>query len=140
MAEIQTPPMDPASMNAKLLMQPFPGFTIPFEYEGNEPESTIYRTSAWIGTTLASSPVVDIVGPDAVKFLHSICVNDFSKLGMTGLRHAIICNDKGQILTDGVVIRIGLCVLLGDVMGMGVQESKPASAKMPQRSSMWPQE
>ncbi len=106
MAEMQTPPMDPASANAKLLMQPFPGFTIPFEYEGNEVESTIYRTSAWIGTALASSPVVDVVGPDALKFLQSICVNDFTKLGYTGLRHAVICNDEGQILTDGVVIRL----------------------------------
>ena len=42
-----------------------------------------------------------------MKFLNSVCVNDFTKLGMKGLRHAILCNEKGQILTDGVVIRIG---------------------------------
>ena len=33
-------------------------------------------------------------------------MNDFTKLKYTGLRHAVICNDKGQILSDGVVIRI----------------------------------
>ncbi len=41
-----------------------------------------------------------------MKFLNSICVNDFTKLTTKGMRHAILCNDKGQILTDGVCIRI----------------------------------
>lgn len=30
----------------------------------------------------------------------------FTKLTTKGMRHAILCNDKGQILTDGVCIRI----------------------------------
>ena len=36
-----------------------------------------------------------------------VCTNDFTTLGMNGIRHAVMCNEKGQILTDGVVIRIG---------------------------------
>jgi len=98
---------NPALEDATLLFQMAPGMALPYEYGGVKYEIEAYRTSAWIGTTLMISPIYDVIGPDAVNFFHSICVNDFSKLGMKGLRHAIICNDKGQILTDGVVIRIG---------------------------------
>lgn len=101
------PTGNPAMEGATLLFQMAPGMSIPYEYSGVKDEIQGYRTSAWIGTTLMMSPIYDVIGPDAVKFLHSICVNDFSNLGMNGLRHAIICNDKGQIMTDGVVIRIG---------------------------------
>lgn len=85
----------------------FGGHLQPYEFQGLKKDIDGYRKSAWIGTALSTSPIYDISGPDAVKFLNSICVNDFSKLGMTGLRHAILCNDAGQVLTDGVVIRIG---------------------------------
>ena len=70
--------------------------------KGPKKDISGYRTSAWINTCLTTSPVYDVVGPDAVKFLNSICVNDFTKLTTKGMRHAILCNDKGQILTDGV--------------------------------------
>lgn len=92
--------------NAKLLMQPAPGILAPFAYATTDTEATAYRASAFIGVALTASPVYDVVGPDACAFLQSICVNDFTRLKYTGLRHAIICNDKGQILTDGVVIRL----------------------------------
>ncbi|MGI6229375.1 MAG: hypothetical protein ACOYJL_00530 [Tractidigestivibacter sp.] len=98
--------MNMALANATLLMQPAPGVYVPFEYDGLPVESTAYRTSAMINVSLMTSPIYDIVGPDACAFLQSICVNDFTKLKYTGLRHAVICNDKGQILSDGVVIRI----------------------------------
>lgn len=98
--------INPAVETATLLFQMAPGMNIPYEYSGVKDEIEGYRSSAWIGTTLMISPIYDIIGPDAVKFLNSICVNDFSKLTMKGIRHAIICNDNGQIMTDGVVIRI----------------------------------
>lgn len=99
--------MNPAMEQATLLFQMAPGMSIPYEYSGVKDEIEGYRVSAWIGTTLMISPIYDVIGEDSVKFLNSICVNDFTKLGMNGLRHAVICNEKGQIMTDGVVIRIG---------------------------------
>ena len=99
--------VNPAEETATVMFQMAPGMLMPFEFGGVKEEIAGYRDSAWIGTTLMISPVVDIIGPDAVKFLNSICVNDFSKLDFNGIRHAMICNDKGQLLTDGVVLRIG---------------------------------
>lgn len=100
------PPNSPVYEGATLLFPMGPGMTLPYEYTGVKEEALASKTSAWIGTQLMMSPIYDVKGSDAVKFLNSICVNDFSKLGFKGIRHAIICNEKGQILTDGVVMRI----------------------------------
>ena len=91
---------------ATLLMPMGPGVVVPYEYNGPKEEILASKESAWIGTVLTMSPIYDVKGPDAVKFLNSICINDFSKLGPNGIRHAVICNDKGQIMTDGVVLKI----------------------------------
>lgn len=96
-----------AELKDATLLINFFGNLAPFEFEGAAKDIDGYRKSAWIGTPLAASPIYDVYGPDAVKFLNSICVNDFSNLGMQGLRHAVLCNDKGQIMTDGVAIRVG---------------------------------
>ncbi len=92
---------------AVFCMQMAPGMIVPYEYTGVPDEIQAYQTSAWIGTSLLISPIYDVYGEDVVPFFNSICTNDFTKLGMNGMRHAVICNEKGQIMTDGVVIRIG---------------------------------
>lgn len=97
----------PALESATLLFQMAPGMLLPYEFGGVKHEITAYPKTAWIGTTLMISPVYDIKGPDAVNFLNSIAVNDFTKLTTKGLRHAVLCNDEGQVLTDGVVIKKG---------------------------------
>ena len=100
------PPNSPVYEGASLLFPMMPGVMLPYEYTGVGDEVIAAKESAWIGTQLMTSPIYDVKGPDAVRFLNSICVNDFTKLGYKGIRHAVICNDKGQILTDGVVIRL----------------------------------
>ncbi len=99
-------PRNPAMEDASLLFQMAPGVLLPYEYQGVKPEISAYQASAWIGTSLMISPIYDVYGPDVIKFFNSICTNNFTKLGMTGLRHAVICNEKGQILTDGVAIKV----------------------------------
>jgi len=82
-------------------------YVAPLEYQGYREEILASKTSAWIGTALNESPIFDVTGPDAARFLTSICVNNFLKMKEGSIRHAIICNDKGQMLTDGVVMKIG---------------------------------
>jgi glycine cleavage system aminomethyltransferase T len=96
----------PVYEGATLLTPNGPGL-IPYEYTGCKDEILAARTSAWVGTALNTiSPYYDIKGPDAIKFLNSICTNDFSGLSDNGIRHAIICNEKGQILSDSVVHKV----------------------------------
>jgi glycine cleavage system aminomethyltransferase T len=89
------------------LLFPFGPTLAPYEYTGVQDEILASKTSAWIGVTLTiTSPIYDVKGPDLIKFFNSICVNDFTNLSDNGIRHAIICNKKGQILTDSVVHKI----------------------------------
>lgn len=81
-------------------------YTTPYEYTGYKDEILASKSTAWIGTTLNNSPVFDVKGPDAAKFLTSICVNDYTNMKVGSIRHAVICNEKGQIVTDGVVMKI----------------------------------
>ncbi len=99
--------IDPAVATATLLLPQGPGVMSAFTYTGIADEIRAYQRSAWIGTGLMTSPIYDVYGPDAVKLLNSVCTNDFTTLGMNGLRHAVMCNEQGLILGDGVAIRIG---------------------------------
>lgn len=84
----------------------FGGNIIPYEFSGPKSEFMATRTTASLGVFLNSSPIYDISGPDAEKFLNYVCVNrDFSKMKSRGSRHALICNDKGQLLASGVVLK-----------------------------------
>ncbi|MGI6217709.1 MAG: hypothetical protein ACOYIK_08880 [Coriobacteriales bacterium] len=80
----------------------------PYVYTGPKDELLACRKTAWLGTFLNTSPVYDVFGPDLVKLLNKVTVNrDYAKLGVDKSRHAIICDDKGRILADGVLMRTG---------------------------------
>ena len=76
------------------------------EYTGYRHEILGSKDSAYIGTSLCDSPTYEVTGPDASKFMSSICVNDFSNVNVGSIRHALICNEKGQMMTDGVAMKV----------------------------------
>ncbi|QKV20352.1 sarcosine oxidase subunit alpha [Oricola thermophila] len=49
---------------------------------------------------------IEVVGPDAAKFLDLMYTNPFMKLGVGRLRYGIMCREDGFIYDDGVVARI----------------------------------
>lgn len=80
----------------------------PFEYRGYKQEVVSAKHTAHLGTALHRiSPIYDVSGPDAIEFLRSVCINSFRNFEVGQIRHAVLCNDDGKILTDGVVARIG---------------------------------
>jgi glycine cleavage system aminomethyltransferase T len=79
---------------------------LPWEFTGPKDEFMASRKTAWLGIQLNISPVYDVFGPDAIKFLNSVFVNrDFAKLKEGASRHGIICNETGQMLADGVIFK-----------------------------------
>ena len=46
----------------------------PFEYRSSREETLAARETAWLGVALNMSPIFDVKGPDAVKFLNATCV------------------------------------------------------------------
>ncbi|SDY65940.1 aminomethyltransferase family protein [Herbiconiux ginsengi] len=79
----------------------------PLEYTGWRREILSAKETAHIGTALHGvSPVYDVSGPDALKLLRSVAINSFNNFEVGQIRHAVLCNDKGQILADGVIAHI----------------------------------
>ncbi len=79
----------------------------PLEYDGYAPEVLATKRTASLGTSLnGNSPVYDVVGPDALEFLRSVCVNSFRNFEVGQIRHGILCDEQGRILADGVIARI----------------------------------
>lgn len=86
----------------------YQGFN-PYQYSSPKEELMASRESAWFGSYLNMALMgrTEIWGPDAAEFLNRVCVNrDFSKLKIGGSRHALICNEKGQLMNTGVVTRL----------------------------------
>ena len=50
---------------------------------------------------------IEVVGPDAVKFMNLMYTNPWDKLGVGRLRYGIMCREDGFIYDDGVVARMG---------------------------------
>lgn len=96
--------IDSAINQGAHLIQNRRGVYVPYEFSGGRNETLACRETAWLGVSLCNgSPVFEIWGPDAVKFLNYYCVNrDWSKLKPGASRHAIMCNEKGNMVADGV--------------------------------------
>lgn len=99
-------PNGPINGDARALL-PMKGGYMPLRYTNPEDELLACRKTAWLGCYLNLSPVYDIWGPDTVKLLNYATVNrDYAKLKIGKSRHAIFCNEKGQMLADGVLMRM----------------------------------
>jgi glycine cleavage system aminomethyltransferase T len=99
--------LDSAIFKGAYNIQDFMGGYLPFEFTGPKDEFMASRTKASLGVFLNFTPVYDVYGPDLVKFMNYVCVNkDFSLLREGFSKHALICNDQGKILADGVIIPV----------------------------------
>jgi glycine cleavage system aminomethyltransferase T len=97
-------PATPINEDAFLLFRAGPVLR-PYEYTGWRDETLSWKNTAYLGTMLMHSPIFVVKGPDAAKFLSDVCINNFSKFSVGRIRHAVMCNEKGQIMTDGVVMK-----------------------------------
>lgn len=85
----------------------FGGREFPFEFTGPRDEYLACRRSAWLGSALTSTPIYDVTGPDAEILFNKVCVNkDFRLMKVGDSKHALICNEKGQMLADGVIMKL----------------------------------
>ncbi|MGI6217559.1 MAG: glycine cleavage T C-terminal barrel domain-containing protein [Coriobacteriales bacterium] len=83
------------------------GNFLPGEYTGPRDEYLPCRESAWLGVCLNTTPVLRVSGPDAAKFFEQTCVNHgFATMKVGSSKHALVCNTKGHMIADGVVMRL----------------------------------
>ena len=89
-------------------IKPLFGTDLPLEYEGARTEYLACRSTAWLGTALNMSPVVDVWGADAAEVLNYCFVNrDFSLMRPGQSKHGLMLNDNGKLIGDGVVMYKG---------------------------------
>ncbi len=82
------------------------GTLYPFNYTTCKDEYLAGRTTAWLGVCLSWTPVYLISGADAAKVLTRTCTNrDFSLMKVGQSKHALICNEKGHLIADGVIMK-----------------------------------
>lgn len=83
----------------------FDGSVVPYEYTGWRDEIGSWIESAYLGTSISESFVYSLKGPDVVDFCKAYFVNDFDKFPVGRGKHGIMCNEKGNIMMDGVIMR-----------------------------------
>lgn len=80
---------------------------VPLEFTGWKDEVMSWKKTCYIHAGLAPSSCFRVKGPDAMQFWADHCVNSFAKFPVGALKHAIMCNDEGLIITHGVLMRVG---------------------------------
>ncbi|MFZ7121915.1 MAG: aminomethyl transferase family protein [Eubacteriaceae bacterium] len=82
------------------------GASLPYVYTSTKDEYLAGRETAWLGITLNVTPIYDVSGTDAGKLLNEVCVNkNFLEMKLGSSKHALICNSKGQMVADGVIMK-----------------------------------
>jgi glycine cleavage system aminomethyltransferase T len=79
---------------------------LPFEYTGWQDEVMSYKETCYISHSLNPMPTFRVKGRDAVKFLERVCVNDFQRFPVGTGKHAIMCDERGYDMGDGVMLRL----------------------------------
>jgi glycine cleavage system aminomethyltransferase T len=82
------------------------GCAVPYEYTNWRDEVMSWKETCYIHAGLNPAPTFRIKGPDTVKFLSTVSVNSFARFPVGSIKHCIMCNDAGLIMTHGVLLRL----------------------------------
>jgi glycine cleavage system aminomethyltransferase T len=92
-----------------VLYQVIDQFGIPsvraWQFNGWKRESLSWKTGCYIHAGLSSTGPLSIKGPDAEKFLESLCINSFRKFSVGAMKHAVMCDERGLIAAHGILER-----------------------------------
>jgi vanillate/3-O-methylgallate O-demethylase len=76
-----------------------------WQFGGWKAESMSWKTGCYIHAGLSGSGPLSLKGPDAEKFLESLCINSFAKFPIGSMKHAVMCNEEGLIAAHGITER-----------------------------------
>jgi glycine cleavage system aminomethyltransferase T len=84
-----------------------PFFTLarPWEFNGWKPESLSWKKGCYLHTGLSRTGRLAFRGPEAGKFLESLCINSFAKFPVGSMKHGVMCNRDGLIAAHGIIQR-----------------------------------
>jgi aminomethyltransferase len=85
---------------------PFAGWLMPIEYEGTLAEHRAVREAVGVFDLTHLGKVV-VEGPAAFDLLQRTFTNDLSKVDVGGAQYNMLLNDRGGIVDDLIVYRVG---------------------------------
>ncbi|HWI31804.1 MAG TPA: hypothetical protein VNT50_09955 [Microbacterium sp.] len=78
----------------------------PYEFNGWVRESESWKTTAYVGDWSPLPNKIIVKGPDALKFFQDISVNSFEHFEVGTAKHSIQCDQEGNIVCEGVLMRL----------------------------------
>lgn len=99
-------PFAPVTDSAALYAPAFVGIS-PYEFTNWRDETMSWKKTCYLHTGLNPTDTLKLKGPDVIEFLSKVCVTNFNKFPVGMVKHGLCCNEKGQIMQDGVLIRTG---------------------------------
>ncbi len=79
----------------------------PFVYSDWREEELSWHDNCYIHAGLNPFPISSIKGPDALKFLDENLANGFRNFPIGKIKHAVMVNEDGLLMADGLLLRIG---------------------------------
>lgn len=77
----------------------------PWEYTGWVDECLSWKETCYIGDWSPLSKLI-ISGPGALDFISRFTVNGYARYDIGQAKHVIMCNSRGQIMGEGVLMRL----------------------------------
>jgi aminomethyltransferase len=105
-AEVKRTPLEEEHRALGARLGPFAGWLMPIEYKGTLAEHRAVREDVGL-FDLSHLGKVMVEGPGSLDVLQRTFTNDVSKVDVGGAQYNMVLNDRGGIVDDLIVYRIG---------------------------------
>lgn len=82
------------------------GYAVPMEYSDWRSEVMSWKEGCYIHAGLNDAATLHVKGPDAQRFFMENSVNSYATTKVGAIKHCIMCNDAGLIMTHGVLLKL----------------------------------
>ncbi|HEV8420897.1 MAG TPA: glycine cleavage system aminomethyltransferase GcvT [Actinomycetota bacterium] len=105
-SEILRTPLEPEHRALGAHLAPFAGWLMPIEYKGTLTEHRAVREAVGL-FDLTHLGKVMVEGTGSLRLLQRVFTNDLSRVGVGGAQYNMLLNERGGIVDDLIVYRIG---------------------------------
>ena len=83
-----------------------PRFPEIYTFTGWQDENLAWKDACAIFAGLSVNPVARLTGPDVLRLLSDTTTNSFARFPVGRIKHTVMCDDEGRVLTHGLAVRI----------------------------------
>ena len=116
-------PFEPFSDSVIYYARTFENYFTPYEYTDWRDETISWKKTCYLHAGLNPTSTLTFKGPDVIKFLSRVCVTNFNKFPIGMIKHGLMCDEKGRIAQDGLLIRLSEEEVISYWMDPGLPEA-----------------